>query len=470
MKRRTWRILGIVAAAVLIPGACAGGLAYAFFQKFYPDPPDARYPKPATALEAQRQNLDYFGRLIAMDGSFSAASRDAAGRRLAQLSAGSTVLDHAHLRTALMEIAALADNGHTGINSKKPVRPKILPIRLTAFGDELYVMRAEKRNADLLGGRVTAIDGHPIAEVLARMERHFGGTKAWRLAYAQWMINSSELLYGMGIAPSTDRSVWTVRTRNGATVARSLAGYRPDYDEPAPDIWRWMSPLPVKGDKHDWAVFAPAGRKLPLTLQDANRVFRLVRIPGTCAALLQLKANSDTDGQRIGDFLKTAERDLAAVRPCALIFDNRFNGGGDYTTTASFASHLPGLVANHGKIYLLTGPNTFSAGITTTVFVKQAADPGQVVILGEPVGDRLVFWAEGARGCLPHAPFCFHYATGMHDYAHPCTDWSKCFWLNWIYPARTDSLAPAETIAMSYEDFLAGRDPAFDRALARAAR
>jgi hypothetical protein len=208
--------------------------------------------------------------------------------------------------------------------------------------------------------------------------------------------------------------------------------------------------------------------KLPVTLQQPDRIFRLVRIPHTCIALLQMKANEDTDGQSIKDFLKATEADLAANRPCSIIFDNRFNGGGDYTNTAGFGGRLHTLVMPGGKIYLLTSTDTFSAGITTTVFVKQAADPDQVAILGEPVGDRLVFWAEGNRGCLPNAPFCFHYATGLHDYAHPCTDWDKCFWLNWIYPARTDSLEPDEKITMSFADYLAGRDPMFDRALARA--
>lgn len=61
-------------------------------------------------------------------------------------------------------------------------------------------------------------------------------------------------------------------------------------------------------------------------------------------------------------------------------------------------------------------------------------------------------------------------STGLHDYRHPCTDWDKCFWLNWIYPARTDSLEPDQKISMSFADYVAGRDPVFDRALALAAK
>ena len=182
--------------------------------------------------------------------------------------------------------------------------------------------------------------------------------------------------------------------------------------------------------------------------------------------LVQLKSNRDEDGESIENFLNETETDLRADLPCSVILDVRFNGGGDYTNTAGFAGRLHSLVRPGGHIYVLTGPDTFSAGITTVVFVKQAAAQGQVVILGRPVGDRLAFWSEGEQGCLPNAPFCFHYATAIHDYMRPCTDWNKCYWLNWIFPARTDNLDPAEEISMTFADYLAGRDPAFDRALA----
>jgi len=53
----------------------------------------------------------------------------------------------------------------------------------------------------------------------------------------------------------------------------------------------------------------------------------------------------------------------------------------------------------------------------------------------------------------------------MHDYAQPCNDWGKCFWLNWLFPVQVKSLAPDETITMTYADYIARRDPVFDRAV-----
>lgn len=58
---------------------------------------------------------------------------------------------------------------------------------------------------------------------------------------------------------------------------------------------------------------------------------------------------------------------------------------------ARFALHLPDFVPSSGRLYLLTGPQTVSASITTAAFVKQAAG-SRAIILGEPVGDRLTFF------------------------------------------------------------------------------
>lgn len=79
-----------------------------------------------------------------------------------------------------MQIVALADNGHSTIeNSGTPARLE-LPVRLAAFSDGLYVMRATEINADLLGGRVTAVDGQPIDAVMTKVEQLRGGTRQWR--------------------------------------------------------------------------------------------------------------------------------------------------------------------------------------------------------------------------------------------------------------------------------------------------
>jgi len=147
-----------------------------------------------------------------------------------------------------------------------------------------------------------------------------------------------------------------------------------------------------------------------------------------------------------------------------VILDLRYDDGGDYVNTYGFARQLPTLIPPAGRIFLLTGPATFSAGISTAAFVKRAGQ-ARVVILGEAVGDRLQFFSEGGWACLPHYPLCVAYETGKHDYQHACTDWQVCFWLNYFFQFRVSTLDPDEVIPLSFKDWRAGIDPVLDRAM-----
>lgn len=466
MSRVVVRIGRVIILVVLVVGALGGALAYAMFQHFNTAPPKADYPKPASDLEAQRQDLGHFRKLIALDRSYEPAARMEAERRIAALEGADKVLDHPHFRVALMKIMALADNGHTHLEIGGGTMPRQLPVRVAVFSDGLYIMRTTDANSALLGGRVVAIDGKPIEVVMERLMGLRGGTAAWRKLYAALYLVDQEILFGEDIAPDTEHSAWTVATSENASMAVTLDAVPSNGHEPFVFTKRWVSNEPVEGMGDSWLAVRP-DQPLPVSLRDFDSAFRRIRLLHSCAMLIQFKANHDVGIQHIKDFIAATEADMRADKPCAVILDLRYDDGGNYQKTAGFAKDLPNLTTPGGRIYLLTGPSTFSAGITTTAFVKQAGGD-RVRILGEPVGDRLKFFSEGNRGCLPNYHLCVSYEQGKHDYAHPCTDWDVCFWLNKLYPVHVDTLEPDETITMSFAQWRQGRDPVFERAVALA--
>ena len=452
-----WRVLkfGLIGLGAVLLAVAAFSVALRL--RFSPSPPAISYPAPADALEAQRQDLDYFSKLLAMDISFSPAERAQAASRLEAMREANALLSRPYFRIALMRIAALSDNGHTSVGTDPVAQPTELPARVAGFSDGIYVMHATKPYAGLLGGKLVAIDGHPIAEVMQRLMQLRGGVSGWRRANAETYISQLDLLVGTGISPSMQQSRWTVVTPSGPTITETLVPYRQRDNEPSLFVkWDYdHAPLTMLGP--DWVAYRPT-RPLPATFTDFEAPFR--RFRASCAMVVQLKT-SESEG-KIRDFLAATRAEMEANKPCAVILDNRFNDGGDYTNLAAFASDLPKLTA--GKIIVLTSPMTFSAGITTVGFVKQAGGD-RVIIVGEPVGDRLAFYSEGSRGCLPHYHLCLNYRTARHDYANPCIDWRTCFWLDWFYPVQVKSLAPDHAIAMSFADWQNGRDPAYEEAL-----
>jgi hypothetical protein len=430
---------------------------------FHVSAPKPNFPATASALEAQRQDIRYFRLLLAMDRSFAPAARAEANRRVDALEASGTVLDRPHFRVLLMQIDALADNGHSRVENEPRAAPIELPVRVVAFSDGLYVMRATQGNAELLGGRVTAVDGQSVEAVMRKLEQLRGGTASWRRLHASQYLTLQDLLFGIDVAPDMQHSDWTVETPAGTTITRRLDAFPAAASEPAVPVTRWLSNEPLAGLGVAWRAVAP-DHSLPISLTDFDQAFRSVRLSGTCTQFIQLKSNVDQGGQSIKDFLSTTERDLRQSQPCNVIFDLRYDGGGDYTNTYRFARELPKLIPSAGRVIMLTGPATFSAGISTAAFVKHAA-LARALIVGEPVGDRLQFYSEGGQACLPHYRLCVVYQTGKHDYQHACDDWTVCFWLNYFFELRVKSLDPDEVVPLSFEDWRAGADPVLDRAM-----
>src|ERR1700722_5654564 len=459
IKRISVAAIGLILLVLVLAAGFSAGLKY----HFHPSAPRPHYPPAADALEAQRQDLRYFRQLIALDRSFEPTNRTEATRRLDALEALSTVLDRPHLHVALMQIDALADNGHSRIENEGRAAHLELPVRLAAFSDGLYIMRATEINADLLGGRGTAVDGQAIDPVMAKLEQLRGGTPQWRRLLASQYLTQQELLYGIDVAPDTRHSTWTVETPAGAVITRRLDAYAPPASEPAIPVTRWLSSESLRGMEGQWRAVEP-DLLLPIALIDFDKPFRSLTLPGTCVQFVQFKSNSDQGGRRIGEFVSSTQRQLRQIQPCSVIVDLRYDGGGDYMNTYGFAHDLPKLIPPGGRIIVLTGPATFSAGISTAAAVKHAGQ-ARVVIVGEPVGDRLRFYSEGGSACLPNSPLCVAYETGKHDYQHACTDWDVCFWLNYFFSFQVRSLDPDEVIPLSFSDWRSGVEPVLDRAI-----
>src|SRR5262249_1184454 len=156
-------------------------------------------------------------------------------------------------------------------------------------------------------------------------------------------------------------SAWTVQKSDGKQVTETLAAYRAPKDDPFDFAERWYSNEPLKTLGQNWIAFGPANG-LPVSLKDFDAPYR--RFWLGCTAGIQLTPNPDEGTHKIKDFLEASQSALKQHKPFNIVFDNRFNGGGDYTRTYSFAHGLIDDVPAPGRIYVLTGPATFSAGIT----------------------------------------------------------------------------------------------------------
>lgn len=386
-----------------------------------------------------------------LDTSYSPAERAEAEAAFAKLKASAQNMTPATFQLAVARITALARNGHTllatGVWQHQFNR---VPVRAHFFADGLRVVHAPETMRELMGARVTAIDGHSTDALRAAFGTYYGGREGKRDEWAPFLLESPALLHAAGLGRSAERSVWEFELANGAKASRELVGA---MDPPQGEIFDFF-------DHSRLVTFAAenAPGAVPFYLSSPGKAFPSTVHSDLDAFHFQLRINKSFYDQKIEAFFAEARATLKKAKPQHVIVDLRLDGGGDLNTTRAFLQALPSLVP--GRIFILTSGRTFSAGISSAGYLKQAA-PSRVTIIGEPIGDYLEFWAEGGLMELPVSKAYVLPATERHNYVTGCPE-KDCHSSIREDPIRVTSLEPDIAAPLTYADYRAGRDPALE--------
>ncbi len=403
---------------------------------------------------------------LARDRAYAPAARERAEARLAEIESRAGHTSVARFRLELAQIAALADNAHTlSSAAARSNASNRVPLRLAPFGDEFRVLRSRPADADLLGARLVAIDGVPLERLRAAAHTLAGGLPAWRDRSAPLLLESPEQLHALELIGSPDEAVYRLALDDGRQVERRLSAEPPSPTRPRADTHRLLLPE-VTPDEMGWRGVLPLARA-PWALRDALQPFRWRHDPGLGALVVQMRQTRDSREHKLEDFFAEVGRAVQQHRPRHLVLDLRHNGGGDLTRGRDFVQRLPELVA--GRVYVLTSPWTFSAAITLAAYTLQAA-PERVVIVGEPVGDRLEFFAEGRPIKLEHSGAALLPATERHDYVNGCRAASDCHGPVRSRPIAVPSLEPRIAAPLGFDRYRAGIDAAMEAVAAAVAR
>jgi hypothetical protein len=412
-----------------------------------------------TAVALRADLAQFRSEFMAVDRSYSSAARGQAEARIAGLESSLESMTRAKFELEIARIVALADNGHTNAAANlRSARHNRVPLRLVLLGDGYYVLRARAPHTDLLGARLVAIGTRPVAELRDAARALIGGTEAYRDRSAPFVFESPQLLHALNLATDTVGAMFRLALPNGTTVERRVVADPPDQTRARVNPNRWMFPTPEVNDGPEWrSLLAP--EQAPWALQEVNTPFRWKHLPEIDAVVIELRQNRGTQTHPIETFMSEVESQIAPLRAKHLVLDMRMNGGGNLQLTRDFARKLPTLVS--GRIFALTSPWTFSAAISTVGYLEQAA-PERVTIVGEMVGDRLEFWAEGGPVTLRQTGVLIGRSLERHDYATGCRPYSDCHRAVVEHPISVRTLAPDIAAPWTIETYRAGRDPAME--------
>ncbi|WP_138513340.1 S41 family peptidase [Maricaulis alexandrii] len=428
---------------------------------FHPIPvPPLFQGEPETVAEARLQDLQHFNHVRRNERSMTPQMRDRFDARIAELTDAVDTLTDAEFLLGLARAQAEIDNGHSNTSTTRLVaRFPRLPVRFADMAGELHILRVRAGRDAILGARVEAINGVPAGEVMARFRDTLGGNDAFAATLLPGLMDAPDFLAAVDVGEAQEAVTLDLVLTDGRSMRTSLRAEPADPD--APRAFPGDLPQPwVMAE--GWQV--ARSQTTPLYLQNSERGYWLERIADGSIAYLSLRTNFDDEsGESLRDFALRVEAELAANPPRAIIVDQRFSGGGDLTMTHDLMAALPDLT--DGRVYHLVSGNTFSAAIVNLASTVEVA-PDRTLLVGEPIGDRLQFWAEGWAYTLPNSGFRARYSTGFYDLQNGCEGLFRCAWGSLhIFPILVEDLDLDVFAPLTFEAYAAGRDPALEAVL-----
>lgn len=379
-------------------------------------------------VELPKRHVNAFFRTAQAD--FEAAAADLRGR-LDGMSDTDRALSFARL-------AASLGDAHTSIDiSRFQAASRLFPIALYPASDGLLIVGAPSEASEMNGSEMLAVNGTPIAEVVARMSTLYAWeNQASRLGWLRRWFAMSEAHRFLGITPTADecevlfRPLLTPDAQPRSVTIRAVT--RPELDATLKTL-----PRPAPG---------------PAALSQRRETRALwfdfvTEAPGVMYVRYDRCANDPqaTIAQYAESVL--ARIDAGGVR--RLIIDLRANGGGDSSLLDPFIAAIAERpeFRGRGAVIALIGRNTFSSAQLNAHSLRQRAG---AVVIGGPTGQKPNAYGEVRQFALDRTGLRVFYSTKRFVTAE----------------GDPESMMPDVLAEPTMRDTIAGRDVALEAAIA----
>jgi hypothetical protein len=431
-------------------------LALVFYLRFTPRIPAPKFPAAKNTAEANQQDLQYLRDTFPItDRSLTPAMRPRFYAEIDALKSQVANLSRGELAVGVARAVAISNNGHTRLSTS---RLRHIPLRFFWFAEGLFVLQTSAENSDLLGFRVDKIGSRTPAEIYSQTRPLIPGREEYKKVRSIHFLDSSDALEGLHVVPSSDAVSVELSAPGGQLVTRTfkaISGEIPSEGEVDPRFKHG----PDCDVTCDWPQLLD-GDTQPLYVQHAADGYFRAWLQDINALYVRLFAIADVGKQPIKEFFADTITEASRRRPRDVIIDLRGNSGGNYLLARSFAKQIDSLVP--GTVFIMTDGGTFSAALVTVAFLKHFAH-GRAQIVGQPVGDKEQFWAEGNSAIiLPNSKLRVSVATAYHDWEYGCSDWSKCYWINILFGVAAGKLEVDLPALSTYAAYRSGGDESLD--------
>ena len=357
---------------------------------------------------------------------FATLTKEQWEQAVAQLNTDIPNLSDDAITVRLMQLVNLAGDSHTAVQVGPQAGFRFYPLGLYWFDDGIYVVQTKQEFKDLLGARLTAIDGQPIADVVKACATVIPHENESQLrSQAPLYIVMAEILSSLGITTSVDSARFSLALRSGQEGAIELTPLVPSRDTKYVQVLDPATPGPYythQADQQYFTEWVPLSNTMYLAYNQ-------------CAQRPDLP---------IADLTKQVLQGLDGLPEGRLVIDLRNNSGGDSSLLDPLIDALAARkdVNRRGHLFVLLGRRTFSSAVLNALSLK---DKTQAIFVGEPTGGKPSHFGEVKQFKLPISGLAVTYSTKFFDY----------------HGDTSPSLMPDVPVAEKFEDYLAGRDVVF---------
>jgi len=362
---------------------------------------------------------------------------------VAKLDSDIPVLNEDQVFVRLLQIMAMVQDGHTGLDLRPvppPDRKDHIPIRFERYADGIHVRAAAPDYAAAVGGKVIQVGSVDWQEAIKRLdsiESHDPGNDGEQLAWsAKTDLNDPRILHGLGLSSASDSANFLIE-KNGKRQVFTMKASVP--------LGQWYLDSVPAG----WVDARPASAPVPLSRQHEDEAFWFVSLPKQHTVYFQFNLVFNLGAETLGDFTKRLSTALESPEVHRLVIDLRNNTGGDNTLLRPLLVALIRSKVNHrGGIYAIIGPTTFSA---CQNFVDRLENYADVIFVGSPTGENVNFYGDPVSITLPNS----HLQAAM----------SALWWQDEDPRDMRTATDPELAVAGTFAEYVAGKDRALELAL-----
>ena len=334
----------------------------------------------------------------------------------------------------LMKIVAMIKDGHTNLVPREHFRSGIYPVKLYLFSDGLFVQKAAPEYAEMVGGRVVKIGNLSAEDAFKSVgQAAFADNEMGVKNITPVMLAIPEILAGFKI--NNDRQKLNLIVETGGKQKtfeiRPTANFESLFQPPA--AW----------------VDAANKANTPLYSKDANNLYWFEYVKDQKMVYVQQNGVANKTDEPVADFYKRVFDFVEANPVEKLVLDIRNNGGGNnFLNRAVVINLIKSKINRRGKLFVITGRQTFSAAQNLVNQIEKYTD---AIFVGEPTSAHPNHYGDNRPFTLPNSKLTVRASTLWWQDLDPR---DERFWT-----------APEIAAEISSEDYRSGKDPILQAAL-----